>query len=400
METSLVKAQSRFGLWIVYAIVFISFLDYQSSLPIISPYAKSLGASIALVGVIVGAYSALNLIGNLGAGYWIDRAGRKLPLVMGLTVVGIALLFYPIVRDAYTLLALRAIHGLGAALISPASLAYIGDAAAQGGRGRAMALYGSAIGLTSVLGPPFAGAIRDRFGYGAVFIILAAMMFVIAVCAMLLLGESSQRENQSSANPLRLLRNRRLVMAYTSAFCLLFSLGTLIVFLPLIGQTMNVTSARVGFWFASFGVAAVFIQLALGRLSDRIGREPVMGMGLALIAIALFVLPMTPDWETTITIMALYGFGFGMLFPAMTALLADETDVSSRGTASGIYTAVYSLGAALGTGSAGVLVWLQQSAQIHPFQVAAGIVMLGLAWVIAGGWYSTRIGFRENAKTK
>jgi len=81
-----------------------------------------------------------------------------------------------------------------------------------------------------------------------------------------------------------------------------------------------------------------------------------------------------------ISTMAVYGVGFGVLFPAMTALIADETDASSRGTASGIYTAVYSLGAAIGTGSAGALVWLQQNAQVHPFQVAALIVLVGLSW--------------------
>lgn len=381
MEIQITKTQSRFGLLVIYAIVFVSFFDYQSSLPVISPYAQSLGASLALVGVIVGAYSALNLFGNLGAGYWIDRAGRKLPLMVGLVVVGTALLFYPLAQDPYALLGLRAIHGLGAALISPASLAYIGDAAKAGARGRAMALYGAAIGLTSMFAPPFGGFIRDRFGYAYVFVIVSAMMFLVAALAYFFVSESLQRETQRTTSVLRLLSNRRLLSSYVSAFCLLFSLGTLIVFLPLIGQTIDVSSARVGLWFASFGVAAVVVQLALGRLSDRIGREPVIALGLLLVASALVLLPIARDWGAIIGVMALYGIGFGILFPPMTALLADETDPQTRGTASGIYTAMYSLGAATGTGSAGALVWVQQNAQIHPFQIAAVLVLLGLAWV-------------------
>ena len=389
METQAARNQSRFSLWIVYAIVFVSYFDYQASLPIISPYAKSLGASVALVGVIVGAYSALNLVGNLGAGYWIDRVGRKTPLLVGLVVVGIALMFYPFVRDPYALLGLRAIHGLGAAFLSPASLAYIGDAAATGSRGRAMALYGSAIGLTAIMAPLFAGLVRDRFGFGAVFVAIAAMMFLVAVPTYLLVGESLRRETRAKVDTRRLLRNRRLFLSYVSAFCLLFSLGTLIVFLPLAGQQMGESSARVGMWFAAFGCAAVIVQLALGRLSDRIGREPVIAIGLAVIAVALMLLPATQDWETKLGVMAVFGVGFGLLFPAMTALLADETTSQSRGTASGIYTAVYSLGAATGTGSAGGLVWLEQSTQIHPFQFAAAVVLLGLTWV-GTMWLSQR----------
>jgi predicted MFS family arabinose efflux permease len=274
-------------------------------------------------------------------------------------------------------------------MLSPATLAYIGDAAATGSRGRAMALYGAAIGLTSMLAPPFAGALRDRFGFGAVFVALAAMMMLVAVPAFFLVGESLRREIKSSTSVSRLLKNRRLFLSYVSAFCLLFSLGTLIVFLPLIGQEMGISSARVGFWFAGFGVSAVIIQLALGRLSDRIGREPVIMIGFIAIALALMLLPIMRDWESTISVMALYGVGFGLLFPAMTALIADETDASSRGTASGIYTAVYSLGAAMGTGAAGALVWLQQNAQIHPFQFAALMILFGLVWV-SGLWFTQR----------
>jgi MFS family permease len=383
METRIARTQSRFALLVVYAVVFVSFFDNHSLLPLIAPYAKSLGASVALVGLIVGAYSAVNLLGNLGAGYWMDRVGRRTPLVAGLAIVGGALALYPFTTDPVALLALRVVHGLGAALMSPASLAYIGDTASPKTRGRAMALYGVAIGLTVLIGPPLAGAIRDRFGYASVFAMLSALMFLVVVPAYTVIGESlAQTTARANANPLRLLRNRRLGLAYSSAFCLMFSLGGLIVFLPLTGQELGLTSSRVGMLFASFALAAIIIQvLPFGRMSDRWGRERAMMLGLALIAIGLFLLAAMRQWETLLVAMFVYGVGFGFLFPAMTALIADETAPQTRGTASGIFTAVYSLGVTVGTSGAGALAWLQYTAQIHPFQVGALIVVSGLAWV-------------------
>ena len=383
METRIARTQSRFALLVVYAVVFVSFFDNHSLLPLIAPYAKSLGASVALVGLIVGAYSAVNLLGNLGAGYWMDRVGRRTPLVAGLAIVGGALALYPFTTDPVALLALRVVHGLGAGLMSPASLAYIGDTASPKTRGRAMALYGVAIGLTVLIGPPLAGAIRDRFGYASVFAMLSALMFLVVVPAYTVIGESlAQTTARANANPLRLLRNRRLGLAYSSAFCLMFSLGGLIVFLPLTGQELGLTSSRVGMLFASFALAAIIIQvLPFGRMSDRWGRERAMMLGLALIAIGLFLLAAMRQWETLLVAMFVYGVGFGFLFPAMTALIADETAPQTRGTASGIFTAVYSLGVTVGTSGAGALAWLQYTAQIHPFQVGALIVVSGLAWV-------------------
>ncbi|MCI0477865.1 MAG: MFS transporter [Anaerolineales bacterium] len=386
MITQTARMQSRFALLIVYAVVFVSFFDNHSLLPIIAPYAKSLGASVALVGLIVGAYSAVNLLGNLGAGYWMDRVGRKPPLIAGLVIVGGALALYPFATDPYALLGLRVVHGFGAALMSPASLAYIGDAASPKARGRAMAFYGAAIGLTVLIGPPLAGVLRDRFGYAYIFAMLSALMFLVVIPAFLFIGENFSRTERASASPLRLLQNRRLGLAYISAFCLMFSLGGLIVFLPFTGQTLGLTSSRVGMLFASFALAAIIVQaLPFGRMSDRWGRERAMMLGLALIALSLFALALMQQWETLMIAMFAYGIGFGFLFPAMTALMADETTPQTRGTASGIFTAVYSLGVTVGTSAAGALAWLQQTAQIHPFQVAASIVALGWLWV-AWNW--------------
>jgi MFS transporter, DHA1 family, multidrug resistance protein len=375
-------SQERASLLVVYATVFVYFLGFHALLPIITPFALSLGASVGLAGLIAGAYSAVNLVGNLGAGYWTDRLGRRLPLVLGLVTVGLALLLYPLARGPQALFWMRIVHGLGAALVAPASLSYVGDTAAPGRRARSMAVYGAAIGLTTLIGPPMAGLMQDRLGYAAVFITLAALTLIVAVPAFALTQETLPGAARSRGGQVRqVLARRRLFVAYAATFCLLFSLGVLIVFVPLAGQALAFSSARVGLFFASFALAAILIQvLPVGRLSDRWGREPLIMLGLGVLMVALLLLPGLSQWGTWMGAMFLYGIGFGLLFPAMTALIGDETEPSTRGTASGVFTAVFSLGASVGTGAAGAMVWLQQAAQIHPFQVAALVALLGAAW--------------------
>ena len=376
------KPPDRASLLVVYATVFVYFLGFHALLPIITPYAISLGASVGVAGLIAGAYSAVNLVGNLGAGYWTDRLGRKLPLVVGLAVVGLALLLYPLAGDPATLFWLRIVHGLGAALVAPASLSYIGDTTVPGGRARAMAVYGAAIGLTTLIGPPLAGVVADRLGYAPVFFLLAVVTLAVTVPALLRTREILPEAARSRDGQVRrLLGRRRLLVAYAATFCLLFSLGTLIVFVPLAGEALGFSSARVGLVFAAFALAATVIQLLpVGRLSDRWGREPLIMLGLAVLMGALLLLPGLERWGTWLAAMLLYGTGFGLMFPAMTALIADETEPQTRGTASGVFTAVFSLGASLGTGSAGAMVWLQGTVGLHPFQVAALVALLGAAW--------------------
>jgi MFS transporter, DHA1 family, multidrug resistance protein len=374
--------QDRASLLVVYATVFVYFLGFHALLPIITPYAISLGASVGVAGLIAGAYSAVNLVGNLGAGYWTDRLGRKMPLVVGLVVVGIALLAYPLATDPQTLFWLRIVHGLGAALVAPASLSYIGDASVPGQRARAMAVYGASIGLTTLIGPPLAGILKDRIGYAPVFIALAVLTLIVAVPAYALTREILPGAARSQGGQVRqILGRHRLFVAYAATFCLLFSLGTLIVFAPLAGEALGFSSVRVGLVFAAFALAAILVQvLPVGRLSDRWGREPLIMAGLLLLGGALLLLPGLRHWGTWLAVMFLYGTGFGLMFPAMTALIADETEPQTRGTASGVFTAVFSLGASVGTGSAGAMVWLQRAADVHPFQVAALVALLGVAW--------------------
>lgn len=374
--------RGRTSLLVVYATVFVYFLGFHALLPIITPYAVSLGASVGVAGLVAGAYSAVNLVGNLGAGYWTDRLGRRLPLVLGLVTVGVALLLYPLAANPQALFWVRVVHGLGAALVAPASLSYVGDTAVSGRRARAMAVYGIAIGLTTLIGPPLAGVMKDRLGYASIFIALAALTLIVAVPAYALAQETLPGEARSRGGQVRhVLRRHRLFVAYAATFCLLFSLGTLIVFVPLAAEELGFTSASTGLVFAAFALAAILIQaLPLGRLSDRWGREPSIMLGLGLLAVALLFLPGLSHWGAWLAAMFLYGIGFGLLFPAMTALIADETEPQTRGTAFGVFTAVFSLGASLGTGSAGAMVWLQQAVQLHPFQLAALVAFVGVSW--------------------
>lgn len=371
------------GLVIAYWVVFVSFFDNHSLLPLLSPYAKSLGASLEMIGLIVGAYSAVNLLGNLGAGMWIDRIGRKTPMVLGLFIVALVLALYPFARDPNQLLLIRLAHGLGAAFVSPASLALIGDHAQPGARGKAMAFYGAAIGLTTLVAPPLSGIMRDRLGFASVFAMLALAMALTAVLSAFLVSENYSKANSEPGASMRWLLNRRLSVSYTSAFCLLFALGLLIVFLPLIAQDLGLSSAQTGMLFASFALSAILVMLLpIGRISDRWGRQKPIVLGLAIIVGALALMPVFNAAFALYALMFVYGIGFGILFPAMAALIGDELPAHARGIGAGIFTAVFSLGATVGTVSVGALTALQKSVGLHPFQSAAILIALGIAWAI------------------
>src|SRR5690625_985987 len=64
-------------IYLIYLFILVSFIDTFSQLPIVSPYALSLGAIPLVIGLIIGAYSFTNIIGNIISGYYIDNKGVK-----------------------------------------------------------------------------------------------------------------------------------------------------------------------------------------------------------------------------------------------------------------------------------------------------------------------------------
>ena len=148
---------SRHAVWAARLVVLAAFFDLFVQFPTIAPHARNLGASVALVGVVVAAYSVTNLFGNLGAGLVLDRWGRRRPMIFGLAITAVAVLSYAFVNSPEQLIAVRAVHGLGAAALTPGAFAILGDRAASGQRGRAMGLAGALIAIPAMIGPPAAG---------------------------------------------------------------------------------------------------------------------------------------------------------------------------------------------------------------------------------------------------
>jgi len=378
---------------LIYLITFLVFLETHGLAPLMAPYARTLGAPVYLIGWIVGLYSAANLVGNLGGGLWADRVGRKLPLIVGLAAVATALLLYTLLWEPRTMLAVRFLHGIGNALVTPATLAYLGDISLTTSRGRTMAFYGVAYGMSGLIGPPLAGWLRDWMGYGAVFLGFSVLLLTMALVAGAKIRERGipSPERPASRIPWRSLLRIGLSVSFLAAFCWMFMMGTLLVFLPLIGEERGFTAARVGMLFGGFALVASLVQALLGRLSDRWGRFPLIALGLALIAVALLALSVSQSWGQMMGGMALCGLGLGFLFPAKSALLVDETTPLNRGKASGIFMAMISLGMIAGSGMAGLIEQWHRTVGLHPFQFAAMVVSLGLLWTIAGGLMVRRL---------
>ena len=152
-------------------VTFLGFLDSHLLIPVIALYASSLGADIATVGMIVGVYSVTNLATNIIGGRWVDKAGYKAPLILGLCGDAIAMIAYTLCQVPWHLALARAFHGISGGLVGPATMAFAARHASPVRKGKAMSSYGIALATSTLIGYGAGGAIASHFDYHILFYI-------------------------------------------------------------------------------------------------------------------------------------------------------------------------------------------------------------------------------------
>ncbi len=376
-----------------HVVVTVAFLDTMVQLPLLSPFAASLGAGAATAGFILGAYSLVNMIGNVVAGPVIDRAGRRRTIAGGMLIAGAALAAYALVRTPGQLLLLRLAHGAGGAVLIPAVFAWMGDRSRDGSVGRSMGYAGAAVAIAAMIGPAIGGFGRDLLGVRAVFLGVGALLCVTAISALFFVRDAAapqppaERTRKAAVHAvLAALGDRHLRYAYWSVFGLTFAMGVLAYTFPLTMDRAGFSAGRTGAFFSVFSAAAILVLiLPTNRLSDRFGRRPLIIAGSLAVAIALAFLPVAHTAAAIAATMALYGVGYGTLFPSACATVVDATSAANRGTAFGLFYAAFSLGVTTGLIAAGLAAGLAAAAGITAYWLAAALLIAIRLGLLAAG---------------
>jgi EmrB/QacA subfamily drug resistance transporter len=171
----------------------LAFIDgsvVNVGLPAIERDLASSGASGATIGWLINAYllplGALVLFGGVAG----DRYGRKRMFLAGVALFAAASLACTLAPGFGWLLGARALQGIGAALLVPASLALLGAAFDGEARGRAVGTWAAAGSVTSALGPLVGGWLVDTVGWRSIFLINLPLAAIAAWIAWRKVDES------------------------------------------------------------------------------------------------------------------------------------------------------------------------------------------------------------------
>ncbi|MFB7584118.1 MFS transporter [Streptomyces hydrogenans] len=371
---------------------------------------------------IVDAYVLLVAMLLLSGGIFADRFGRKRVYLAGVTVFTVASVLCSLAPSVGWLVVGRMLQGVGAAALSPASLALLASAhPVPQERVKAIGLWAGISGIGLAAGPVAGGVLTEAFGWPAIFLVnlpIGAILLLVGVrhldesrnpnapaidipgtvlsvlavgaltyglieggavgwtspvilgsftAAAILLAAFVVVEARSSAPmlPLRLFRQRLFTVSNAAMTVVGFALmGSSFFFSQFFVYVQGSSILRAGLQTLPVTLAMVLVSPYAGRLAARHGFRVVAASGLALAGLGLLTLG-TVHADTAYGNvwwrLAAVGVGFALTLSPLTGAAIQSVTPQEGGLASGVSSTTRQIGAVLGVAVLGAIVRSRQA---------------------------------------
>ena len=381
-------ARSFFLLCTIGIFCFISYNLIR--MPVLALFAESLGASPERIGLIVSVSTLTGVFLKLPSGALSDIYGRRMLLRVGVVAFGLPPFIYPFVSDLNVLTVLRFIHGLATAIFAPSALATVAELYKER-RGAALGTYTACTQSGALLGPFIGGWLVYAAGFPAAFV-TAGIFGCIALIIFfsLHLNPPTPVVKEKGLAPVlaemmkgfaAVARNRKVLITSSTDAAKMIANGALMAFLPLYGVSVGLNPGEVGLLFSVQAITSFLSKPIMGRVSDRVGRQPLIVIGLIICAGTFLLIAHTASFPLLLFLAAGFGFGEAVVSSSSSALVADSSEFKRLGAGMGMQGTIMDIGHASGPLLAGVLI-----ARLNyqaAFFIIAGIQLVAAAvfWI-------------------
>lgn len=339
---------------------------------------SELGVGSHTVSWALTAYFIAYAVALFPGGRLTDSYGSRRLASVGLVIFGVGALIGAVAGSFEVLVGSRIVQGLGAGLVSPATLAGAVSGFPPERRGSALGIWGAGAGAANVVGPLIGGILVVVSGWRACWWALIPM----AVAAFYAIRRNVPTTVHYDEKPdVSYLRQRVVAAAaVVAAITFIVLIGTFFLAQQYLQEVAGYSGLGAG---ATLVVVAVLVGAAAplaGRMSDRLGeRVPALiGFLLAATGLAIFALPDAPlEGIAALPMLALVGVGLGCLFTPASRAALNAVPMARHGIVSSVLSSARLLGAAAGSALAGLAVTTGvTAANVHAALLAAALICL------------------------
>lgn len=355
---------------VLAAVSFLTDVASEMIYPLLPLFLSTvLGTTAAGLGVIEGVAESVSALLRLPSGWWSDRIGRRKPLVvLGYGLAAVARPLIGLAQSTGQVLAIRVTDRFGKGVRSAPRDALIADAVAPAHRGYAYGLHRAADSAGAVVGPLVAWGLlhwgwvdlRALFLWAAVPGVLALVLVIWWVRESPVAARGRGAAANGASSPVvaaeAVRSERALIDRVDGALGAVFwrFLGVLFLFtlaassdafLLLRASSLGVTVSQIPILWAMLHVVKSASTVVGGRLSDHVGRRPLILGGWMVYALTYLGFALASSAWHVWALFLVYGLYFGATEGVEKALVADLVPEDRRGAAFGWFNAALGVGA-------------------------------------------------------
>lgn len=379
--------------WLLCAVGCSSFISYNLvRMPALAPFAESLGAGPVAVGWVIAASTLTGVCLKLPMGALSDVISRKKLMTVGILAFALPPFVYPLVTNLEVLTLVRVIHGLATAVFTPLVLATVA-AMYPMNRGAALGWFTSAAQSGALIGPMLGGWLVDTSGFSHTFVVAGGFgLLALALYGVILYlqpevsvttsGEKRTMMRDVMAGLKAVTGHAQMLATSLAEAAKMMANGTLMAFLPLYGLSIGLSLTEGGMLFGIQGLTSFLSKPVMGRVSDQVGRRPLITVGLVLCGATIMAMPSVSHFTGLLLLAAGFGFGEAVVTSSSAALIADLAKDKNVGAGMGLRGTIMDMGHAGGPIIAGVLV--ATISYTGAFRVIGCIQLIGavLFWMV------------------
>jgi len=360
------------------ALILIGFfarLSYSMArTPVLALFAKSLGASTAVIGFVVGMSTVTGIFFKAPAGTLSDIYGRRAALLVAVLIFGLMPFTYVLVHDYRFLAVIRFFHGFATAIYGPVAMAVIMDIAGDR-KGQLAGTFSSVSVLGGLIAAPLGGGLLQLLGgrdpspgvFRLIYLIVGCIGSISIVLVFVLWRRLPTRAlpEPPSIREVMVKFREDVVAVVTDTQVLLTSsmegvqnltVGALEAFLPIyVTVTAGLTSFHAGVLWGIQLVVLVLCRPMMGRVSDEYGRKPLITAGMLLCLASFIFYPTTTNFLLLCGLTLFFGLGESMVTSSTAAMVAEQTKARGHGTSMGVFGSLWDIGHASGPIATGLL---------------------------------------------
>ncbi len=402
---------------------------------------RDLDSSLSSLEWTINAYTLTFAVLLVTGGRLGDIFGRRRWFIIGVVLFAGSSATAGLAPNDVSLVVSRAVQGLGAALMMPATLSIITNAFPPEERGKAIGTWAGVSALALAIGPVVGGFLTEQVSWRAIFFLNVPVAIAAVVVTLGTVKESRDRTVERSVdylgvgmltigltglvlalvegnswgwsstgviallsasaiglasfvvvemrvrNPMvqfEFFRNRTFVGTNAIAFIVSFAMLAMFFFMALYMQNiLGYSPLEAGVRFLPATLMIMVTAPLAGRLTDRIGAKLPIAAGMSLVAIALSIqseITVDTGYNQLLPSFILMGLGMGLVMSPMSTAAMNSVDVAKAGVASGILSMSRMVGGTFGVAAVGALFQSLSESRLGSKLAATNLTAEQQAW--------------------